>query len=300
MGEHGQPHGQERGGQDDRLTGERLLLEEEQREDDRRRAARPEPAEERDGGASGSAPEHRDRDRDHPDEGEAQSRVQGDLPREVAQRRAEQHGAEDDEGHGREDGAGLLDEMGDVPAPPAPKAAEDRAADERRDEPRALDGLREPEREQRSGERHDLEPRLVDESTATCPHDDGSGRGTGDHAAEDAVADLLGDELRGVAVADRTVLRERDCERDEEERHADAVVQSALDVEALPDADGQPRRRHDRLPEGGVGGGEDDGEDERLGPREVTQQDERREEAGADRERQADAREGVRGSRASS
>ena len=119
--------------------------------------------------------------------------------------------------------------------------------------------------------------------------DDDSGRcRPGDHAAEDAVADLLQHELGGGAVADRAVLGQRDGERDEEERDADPVVQPGLDVEALADAGGKAWRRDDRLAERRVGRREDDREEQRLGPREIAEERDAGDEAGEDRERQPD------------
>ena len=214
-------------------------------------------------------------DGEHAHDGEAEDRVQGDLPRDVSESGAEEDGAEDDERDGREDGARLLDEVRDLAAPAPAQPAEDAAADEGRDEPRASDRLREAECEPGARERYDLEPRGVDEPTPSCLHDDRGGRGPGDRAAERAVADLLEHELDGVPVPDRPLLRLGDRERDQEERHADPVVQPALHVEALPDAHREPLERDDGLPERGVGGREDDREDERLRPAEVVEQDER-------------------------
>ena len=53
--------------------------------------------------------------------------------------------------------------------------------------------------------------------------------------ADEPVPDLLRDEPDGGAVADRALLGLGDGEGDEEDRHADPVVQPALDVEPLAD-----------------------------------------------------------------
>ena len=87
-----------------------------------------------------------------------------------------------------------------------------------------------------------------------------------ERSEDDPVPDLLRDDLRGVTVPDRALLGLGDRERDEEQGHADAVVEAALDIEALADPDGQASGGHDGLTEGGVSGREDDGEHERLRP----------------------------------
>ena len=92
---------------------------------------------------------------------------------------------------------------------------------------------------------------------------DGAERAGGD-AADEPPADLLGDELQSAACAERAFVRLGDGDRDEEERHAQAVVEPALHVEALSDPGRDAPVRHDCLPEGGVRAGEHDGEDERL------------------------------------
>ena len=89
-------------------------------------------------------------------------------------------------------------------------------------------------------------------------------------------------------MADRSLLGQCDRERDQEERHADAVVEAGLHVQALTDTDGEALGRHDDLTQRRVGRREDDRDEERLGPGEVGQQDERGGESGEDRERQPD------------
>ena len=108
--------------------------------------------------------------------------------------------------------------------------------------------------------------------------DDNGGQRAGDDAAEEAEADLLHHEADSGRGAELAGLRLRDREHDEEQRHADAVVQTALDVQTLANPRRQPRQRDDGLPECSIGGGEDHGEEQSLGPRE------RPEEHGADGE----------------
>jgi hypothetical protein len=51
-----------------------------------------------------------------------------------------------------------------------------------------------------------------------------------------------------------------DGEEDDQQRHADAVVEATLHIEALTDAGGQAQVADHRQPEGGVGGGQDGGQ----------------------------------------
>ena len=124
VSEDGEADGDEGGREDQALVGEPALLEDEEREDDGRGAAWAEPAEERDGRSPRTGSEHRDRDGEHAHDGQAEDGVERDLPGEVADRRPEQHGAEDDERHGCEDCARLLDEVRDLAAAVPPHAAE--------------------------------------------------------------------------------------------------------------------------------------------------------------------------------
>ncbi len=110
------------------------LLDHQDREDDRREPSRPEPAEEGHGRPACAGSDHRDRNREHADDRQAQDDVQGDRPRHVSERRPEQHGAEHDERHRAEHLSDLLDEMGDLASAAPPEGAEHEAPDERRDE----------------------------------------------------------------------------------------------------------------------------------------------------------------------
>ena len=96
------------------------------------------------------------------------------------------------------------------------------------------------------------------------------------------------DELDGMPVSDRPVLCEGDGECDEEERDADPVVETALDVQALADSHRKARGRDDGLAEGRIGRGENDRDEERLGPGEVAEQHQRDGEPGEDRQRESD------------
>ncbi len=108
-------------------------------------------------------------------------------------------------------------------------------------------------------------------------------------SGERAVSDLLGHQPRGRSVSDRAALGGRDRQHDQEHRDADAVVEAALHVQALPHPHRQARQRHHRLPERRVGGREDHSEQERLGPGEPPEQRERDHESRYQGQRQADA-----------
>ena len=113
--------------------------------------------------------------------------------------------------------------------------------------------------------------------------EDRTHRAGGDPAGH-APPDLLEHESDGVMRGDRILIRLRERQRDEEERHAEAVVQTALDVEPLPDSHGKAPIGHDHLSQRGVGGRERDREHERLGPRELTEDGARGKRAQNDRE----------------
>src|SRR6187402_340516 len=121
---------------------EPALLDDEEREDDGRRPPRPEPAEEGSRRRSGAGAEQREGDRQHAHDGEAEQRVEPDLPRQVAERGPQQYGSEDDEGDRGEHGSGLLEQIRDLTAAATPEPAVHAAPDEGGDEARATDRLR--------------------------------------------------------------------------------------------------------------------------------------------------------------
>src|SRR3954469_649966 len=90
-------------GQEQRaLVGKRRLVDEDHGEDDRGEAARAEPTHERKRRAACSAPQQRERDRQHPDDRQAEHGVGENLPAQVVERGSEDDGAEDDERDGVE------------------------------------------------------------------------------------------------------------------------------------------------------------------------------------------------------
>ena len=119
-------------------------------------------------------------------------------------------------------------------------------------------------------------------------HDDECGGDACKHPGQDAVADLLEHEPSRGTVADGSGLCLRDREHDPEQRHADPVVEPALDVQSLSNSARQPHERDDRLAECGVRRREDHREEQRLGPQELGEHDESEEEARHERQRQAD------------
>ena len=105
------------------------------------------------------------------------------------------------------------------------------------------------------------------------------------HAGQDAVADLLEHQPSRGPVADGAGLRLCDCEHDPEQRHADPVVEAALDVQSLSNAAGQSRQGDDRLAERRVRRREDHREEQRLRPHELGEDDESDEESADERQR---------------
>ena len=247
---------------------EPVLLDDEQREDDGRRAARAEPAEEgRRVGAPRAGPEHRDRDRQHAHQREAEHRVERDLPGEIAERRAEQHRAEDDERRPRR-GRAPACSMRYETSPPLCRRSppKTRAADERGDEARSSEL---PRRCRTRGAR-----RRAGRSGAMARRRGGARR-RGRRRRPRARPRALRRRCRtrssprrvgGVAVPDRALLGLGDRERD---RNGGTQIPSLRPLSTLrlcrmPRR--QARRGDDRLTEGGVGGREDDREHERLRP----------------------------------
>ena len=85
-----------------------------------------------------------------------------------------------------------------------------------------------------------------------------------DRAEENPVADRLDHERQRTMCALRAGLGLGDGEPDEQQGHADPVVEPRLDVQSLPDAGGKARIGDDGLTERGIGRGEDDREDQDL------------------------------------
>ena len=113
----------------------------------------------------------------------------------------------------------------------------------------------------------------------------------GEQPGEDAVADLLQHEMDCVVRGHLRRVRLGESDRDEEQRHADSVVQAALDVKPLADQGGEPFVGDDRLAERRVGARQADAEDQCLRPAQVRQHTDGDERAGHDRQRQAHAEE---------
>ena len=164
--------------------------------------------------------------------------------------------------------------------------AEDEPCDERGDEAAAAERDGDSIRQSGTRERDHLHPVVGDQVPPTGNAEDHTRCNTGDDAAHEPPTDLVEHHVDSRAHRDRIVLGLRDREHDEEQRHADPVVEAALDVQALPDAYGQAAVRHHLLPERRVRRREDDRKHERLGPGQLRQQPDRDRHAGDDRQRQ--------------
>ena len=86
----------------------------------------------------------------------------------------------------------------------------------------------------------------------------------GDHSADHPEANLL-EQQRSERPPVRDVrLDVGSGDGGEQQRHADPVVETALDIEALADPARHARRGHDRLAESGVGRRQDHRQDQRV------------------------------------
>ena len=108
------------------------------------------------------------------------------------------------------------------------------------------------------------------------------------HSGQDPVADLLEHQPNRTPVADCSRLGLRDRQHDPEHRHADPVIQAALDVQALSNSAREPHQRDDSLAEGCVGRRENHRKQQRLGPQSSGNTTRARTETGHERQRQAD------------
>ena len=109
---------------------------------------------------------------EHPRDGQAEHRVEHELPAQLVERGAEQDGPEEHEGDAVEHVADVLAELVDVAGIPLERHPERHARDERGDEARAAERARRPvgERCARAGD--DLPPRGVDQLAAAGVDDD--------------------------------------------------------------------------------------------------------------------------------
>ena len=195
-----------------------------------------------------------------------------DLGGEVVENGHEHDGAEEDERRCAEQVARLLEEERYLASDLATEPAEDRAADEGGDEPAAAHPHGQAVGQRGPGDRHDLEPHRIDEAARNSYPEHKRGREPRNHAAEAAVADLLEHEVQRGAVSDRAFLCFGDRDGDQEKRHADAVVEPALDVQALTHARRDARVGDDRLSQRGIRRGEHDREQDRLDEHELPEQ----------------------------
>ena len=213
---------------------------------------------------------------------------------EVVEHGHEHDGAEEDERGCAEQAARLLEEERHLASDLATQPAEDRTSDEGRDEPAAAHPHGQPVGERGPRDRDDLKPDLIDEAARDAHPDHGCGCESRNHAPERSVADLLEHELHRRAVSDRALLRLGDRDRDQEQRHADAVVEPALDIEPLTNTRGNTGIGDDRLPQRSVRRGEHDREQDGLDQGELRKHGNTRERAGHNRQRQPDRKQAKR------
>ena len=229
----------------------------------------------------------RDCHRQHPHDRQAEHGIQRDLPAQVLEHRAEQHGTEDQERDAVERRPGLLGETHHRRNVLAGDQAEQRSGHERGDEPRPPQVDRDPVREHRGGHRDDLPPGIVNQMPSFGHVHDHRGEDARHDAAEQSVADLLDDHAQRVRLA---ASAGDGRQRDQQQGYADPVVEAALDVERLTHNLRKSRVRDDRAAKPGVGRREDHPKDQRLAERERPKQKHRDQPSEHDRQRQAHAK----------
>ena len=251
------------------------------------RPARSEPTDECDRRHAGVGSDHRDRDRQHTNDRQAQHRV-GELDSaDLVPKDSEDGGAEHDEGPHVEDVADLFAQQRRVGIAWRDPAVDD-AGHECRDETAPAERDCDRVRRDRSHQRHDRDPGLGDQVAAAREAQQPGPCKAGDEATERTPTNRLCDQLRGVHAGLLTGVRGGDGEHDREQRNADTVVEAAFDVQRAPDTGRQVGIGNDRLPERGVGRGEHDREDRGFGPGNARYQERADRRARNDRQRQPD------------
>ena len=155
-------------------------------------------------------------------------------------------------------------------------AAEDHPGDERRDEARSAERARGAVGECGAGGRDHLAPGAVDQVPPAGVDDDGADHEPADDPADDAVADLLEQQRARAAPFGDVRCDVRGGNGREQQRHADPVVEPALDVQSLANPPRDARLGDHRLAERGVGGRQDHRQDHRLGKRSADRRSARR------------------------
>jgi hypothetical protein len=137
--------------------------------------------------------------------------------------------------------------------------------------------------------RNHLTPPVGDQAPAAELGDDPRDERAGEHAADRAVADLLEHELDCATPAGDVRLDIRQRDRGEQQRHADAVVQPAFDVEALADSRNDARIGDDCLSERGIRRRQDHADDHGLAEGQLIEDDGRDERSERNGERKAES-----------
>src|SRR5208283_2889200 len=166
---------------------------------------------------------------------------------------------------------------------------EQQAAGEAGDEAAAAERLRGGETQGGQSNDRDVQPVLAGpaEACGAAQHEDGGPRD--DDAGEQADAEFLDDDHGDVRGGGRMDLgADGEVEQDDDERHADAVVQAGLEVERLARGFGDGGVGDDGRAERGVGRREERGEQRDPEQVELREDEQPDEEAEHDGDRQAD------------
>ena len=139
------------------------------------------------------------RDGNHPNERQAEQRIEDDCAGEVVEHGHEHDGAEEDERRCTEQAAGLFEEERHLAPDLAAEPAEDGAADEGGDEPAAAHPHGQAVGERGPRDRDDLKPDRVDEAARDAHPDHDAAASPANDAADASVADLLEHEVARAA-----------------------------------------------------------------------------------------------------
>ena len=203
---------------------------------DRRQSAGAEPPKKRNRVPPRAAAEHRQRHGQHADQGEAEDRVQRHLPAQVLERGPEQDRSKHQKGDPAEQSADLFAQSRGGLGLGTGEAPEQRSGNECGYEAGAAERGRDGVCQRRRGHRHDLQPRPRDQVPFRCEGEQQRRYRSDADPGEYSVPDLLHHDRDGVMGRSPTGLGVGGGERNQKQRHADAVVETALDVEPLADS----------------------------------------------------------------
>lgn len=211
--------------------------------------------------------------------------VEGDLPVQLVDEGASDNSPEEEEGGGGEKFAFVLGEVGDAFALFSCDVTECQPGDEGGDEPVAFQELGGGEGGGSDGQRCQPSVEAFDVVGHRSSVEDPSSGQSDDDTAEEPEPDLANDELAPHAVARWLAFGGGDAEQHGDDGHHNPVVEAALGVETLSDADREPLVADHGLAERSIGWGQHGGDERGLGPGQLIEQQNGDDGAEDDRER---------------